>query len=194
MIEREMIEEVVIVIVTADLLTMITTPVLLVEDAATVVIAIVTVIVVLWAGMEEADLAQEKGLFLILFCYSLTVHTSLRPSDRGWGGGRYESRDSRGPPPSDRWGGPPRRSRSRSVLLFSLLPPLNLITLCVENPDPLLPTVGMTAEAVDKQQGGTGWDGQCRRTISYCHPIAISLCRHQLVLIPVAGFSCHLFL
>lgn len=69
MIEREMIEEVVIVIVTADLLTMTTTPVLLVEDAATVVIAIVTVIVVLWAGMEEADLAQEKGLFLILLLF-----------------------------------------------------------------------------------------------------------------------------
>jgi hypothetical protein len=158
MIEREMIEEVVIVIVTADLLTMITTPVLLVEDAATVVIAIVTVIVVLWAGMEEADLAQEKDPLI-----AVGVEEDTNPE---------------------------------------IAEVLHQVTVGVglqeeadrENPDPLLPTVGMTAEAVDKQQGGTGWDGQCRRTISYCHPIAISLCRHQLVLIPVAGFSCHLFL
>jgi hypothetical protein len=94
--------------------------------------------------------------------------------DRGWGGERrnYDSRDNRGPPPSDRWGGPPRRSRSGSAFPSSSS---SHRSVGIEaQPDLPLRMADLTAEVVDKQkERRVGWnEGAVSPSESSAHRIS----------------------
>jgi hypothetical protein len=112
-----------IVMIVAAMIVMIDEEVTVIADfvmTTTLVLEATAVMVVLhMVGEVGTDLVQEKGLLTQLFSSLSRSHLFLRApydgGDGGWGGERrnYDSRDNRGPPPSDNWGGPPRRSRRK---------------------------------------------------------------------------------